>query len=165
MAKKKFSFKQISIVVVILVVIAVLIWLILSPPQIFACSRDAKRAADISAISAAIGLYLADNQNFNSLKDLNYVSNTNQPNSQSINGQGWLPLDFSKITSGEPFAVLPVDPLNNDYYRYIVKINPEKKTYEINCLYEAKNNQGKMLKDGGNNPNVYEVGTDLALLQ
>jgi hypothetical protein len=42
---------------------------------------------------------------------------------RSVNGQGWLPINFSNISSGSPFGSLPVDPTNNTssllYYTYM----------------------------------------------
>lgn len=90
-------------------------------------------------------------------------------------GTGWLPVNLDSLSSGSPISNYPTDPVNiiadpgnvssaDLVYRYVCADNLR---YEIDAQLESiahtvENN--KLVKDGGNNPNMYEVGTSLQLL-
>lgn len=92
------------------------------------------------------------------------------------NGNGWLPVNLSALPSGSPISNLPIDPVNTVatlsavastdlVYRYVC--SEETLKYEINARLESNaftEEDDKMAKDGGNNAEYYEVGTDLTLL-
>jgi len=91
-------------------------------------------------------------------------------------GNGWLPVNLSGLPSGSPISNLPIDPTNKItnlgavantdlVYRYVCSAKTLK--YEIDAILESQAytvTDNKMAKDGGNNNNYYEVGTDLKLL-
>lgn len=91
-------------------------------------------------------------------------------------GTGWLPVNLSSLPSGSPISNLPIDPVNTVttlsavantdlVYRYVCSEKTLK--YEIDARLESNaytSDDNKMAKDGGNNANYYEVGTDLTLL-
>lgn len=90
-------------------------------------------------------------------------------------GTGWLPVDLSSITGGSPISNLPVDPTNtvtvggvvNTDLVYRYACNSDSLTYEIDATLESAaytSDDNKMIKDGGNNSNYYEVGTILSIL-
>lgn len=83
---------------------------------------------------------------------------------QTVDGSGWLPVNFSSVASLN-LANLPVDPQNgnnNDangkYYSYGCRSNT---SYELNARLETLTDGGN---DGGNNADIYEVGTDKTIL-
>jgi prepilin-type N-terminal cleavage/methylation domain len=92
------------------------------------------------------------------------------------NGTGWLPVNLSALPSGSPISNLPIDPVNTVtdranvantdlVYRYVC--SEKTLRYEIDATLESKAytvDDNKMAKDGGNNANYFEVGTDLQLL-
>jgi len=94
----------------------------------------------------------------------------------AVDGTGWLPVNLSGLPSGSPISNLPIDPTNTIaslssvantdlVYRYVCSEKTLK--YEIDATLESKAytvDDNKMAKDGGNNNNYYEVGTDLKLL-
>lgn len=94
----------------------------------------------------------------------------------ATDGTGWLPVNLSALPSGSPISNLPIDPsntvttlsgvINTDLvYRYVCSEKTLK--YEIDAKLESVAytvDDNKMAKDGGNNANYYEVGTDLKLL-
>ena len=105
----------------------------------------------------------------------------------AIDGTGWIPVDFTDISGGSPISNLPIDPQNtlvngtstaiaatNDalMYRYSCRTNASStnpSTYEVSANLESNEykNSGtndKESKDGGNNNNLYEAGTDLTIL-
>ncbi len=98
-------------------------------------------------------------------------------------GTGWLPVNLDSLTSGSPISNLPLDPVNTvatlsavsgvavgavppDYvYRYAC--NATSLTYEIDAVLESAaytSDDNRMTKDGGNNANYYEIGTNLKIL-
>lgn len=94
---------------------------------------------------------------------------------RSVNGTGWLPVNFSNISAGSPISSLPVDPVNTDgtgaskaagafFYGYITNGT----TYKISAFmesakYSTLGGNDVETGDGGNNPYVYEQGSNLAL--
>ncbi len=93
---------------------------------------------------------------------------------QKTNGSGWIPINFNIISGGSPLGSLPTDPTNSSgtthaahlYYTY--KANTSL-AYEINAnLESAYYIQGgttdKESKDGGNAPEIYEVGNSTTLM-
>lgn len=165
MAKEEISHGLINLLLALLVLgtlVAIAIFL-LRPTKWLDRSRDAKRLQDVTELANAVNLYLADNKNFDGLKTGQiYFSATQNP---AADGHGWLPLNFTEISSGAPMAKLPLDPTNNTAYYYRFGVNKEAKTFEIDCVLESGDNQAKQLSDGGNNSNRYEVGTDLTILK
>ena len=93
-----------------------------------------------------------------------------------VNGTGWIPVNLAALSGGSPLSNFPLDPSNTAanlaaltnsdlIYRYACKQSPL--TFELDATLESdayKTDDPKMIKDGGNNPNLYEVGTDLAIL-
>ncbi len=114
-----------------------------------------------------------------------YAAGANQASSTMYtltDGTGWLPVNFDSLTGGSPISNLPLDPVNDIVnaspassasdvsngglvYRYAC--NSTSLTYEIDAVLESTaytSDDNKMSKDGGNNSNYYEVGTNLKIL-
>ncbi len=95
-------------------------------------------------------------------------------------GTGWIPVNFDTLTGGSPISNLPVDPVNavatggslatistsDFFYRYACAVTPL--TFEIDAQLESiaytTSPDDKRATDGGNNANIYEVGTNLKIL-
>lgn len=107
----------------------------------------------------------------------NYCSGTT---TASIDGNGWLPINFAWLPGGSPISNLPLDPVNTvsvtpvatDFvYRYacqssVVAPKPSY-VFEINAALESvayTSDDDKRAKDGGDAAALYEVGTDLRIL-
>jgi len=165
MAKEEISHGLINLLLVLLVlgVLMTIAIFILRPTEWLKHSRDAQRVEDMIELAHAVNLYLADHQDFNKLKN-NQIYNSLSAK-KDLNEDGWLPLNLTSISSGAPFARLPLDPNNNFSYYYRFGVNQEKKTFELDCVLESGINQNRQLTDNGNNPNRYEVGTDLTILK
>ncbi len=102
----------------------------------------------------------------------------NQVETPSLtNGAGWIPVNFDSLTGGSPISNLPVDPTNRIVdlsnvastdlvYRYACSNNPL--AFEMNAQLESdgftSGTNNKRTSDGGNNSNLYEVGTNLKIL-
>ena len=100
-----------------------------------------------------------------------------------VDGTGWLPVNLTALTGGSPISNLPIDPINTVtntpstpasgdlVYRYVCqnKAGSGKPSYvfEINAQLESDaftSEDDKRIRDGGDNTNYYEVGTNLRLL-
>jgi prepilin-type N-terminal cleavage/methylation domain-containing protein len=79
---------------------------------------------------------------------------------RQIDGAGWLPLDFESISPNlRPLNILPVDPINTFadgfYYTYTCG------SYELNLRFETSKYNELASTDGGDDPDVYEIGSTL----
>jgi hypothetical protein len=146
--------------------------------------RDANRISDLITLKTAINLYAVDTVNPIPCSDSKtiYASAPIMPpvgwkaganmGSTAIDGTGWLPVNFAAISSGAPIAKLPVDPVNSAgrHLVYLFACNPTAiNTYELDVVMESQKygNSGSsdvVSTDGGNDPNVYEVGNNLSLI-
>lgn len=93
-----------------------------------------------------------------------------------VDGNGWIPVDLASISGGSPISNLPVDPINtissasaiantDKVYRYAC--NATEMTFEIDAVLESSAftvEDDRRVKDGGNNSNYYEVGTNVQIL-
>lgn len=167
MKKHGFSFVQILIILTIVALLIAGVIFIIKPSKVLEKSRDSQRFSDMRNLSTAINQYLADGHDFKGLVgpyssiDTGFKDDSAR---QKIDGTGWTPINFKLISMGAPFDILPLDPLNSTTYNYHLGVSVSSKTYEIDCAFESPENISKQSNDGGNNPNTYELGTDLTIL-
>lgn len=163
--RKGFTLIELLIVVAIIAILAIIIVVAINPAQMLAKSRDSQRFSDMASLVTAVNLYLADSKDFTGLVGP-YKSTTgvNDNTRKQVDGTGWIPINFTTISSGSPFSALPLDPQNNATYHYVFGVDVTAKTYEINCKFEHADNIPKMSADGGNSDTIYETGTNLAIL-
>lgn len=76
----------------------------------------------------------------------------------SIDGSGWIPINFSsaKFLS---LSILPLDPSNNQDYFYAYQVKGNK--YKITARLESRALSSRMITDGGFEPTLYEIGNYL----
>jgi len=184
---KSFTLVELLIVIAILAVLAATVVLVLNPAELLAQARDTQRMADLDTARDAVDFFIIDNPSaslgtsqrvYISIPDTSatcanitglptlpvgwqYVCVT-AANLRNVNGTGWIPLDLSAIKGGSPMPYLPVDPSNDAtigrYYTYT-----PGGSYEFTALLEARKNFAS-IKDGGDFPEMYELGSDLSLL-
>lgn len=99
-----------------------------------------------------------------------------QANLARVDGGGWIPVNFEALTSGSPISNLPVDPVNkvttltapaNTDYVYRYACNSTNLTYEVDARLESDEFTkvtNRMQSDGGDNDNLFEVGTNIRIL-
>ncbi len=187
--KKGFTLIELLVVIAILAVLMSVIVITLNPAEMLKKTRDTKRISDLDALRTAINLYIVDQGSLPSLSNCyTHVASgmttsssvgTNCPTfnystSQVVTGTGWIPINFTSISSGSPLSSLPVDPKPttgaiNSSYVYIAKFVMASTTFELTANMEASyySNGGSgdvESKDGGNNNDLYEVGSDLTLI-
>jgi hypothetical protein len=124
-------------------------------------SRDTTRINDMDALSEAVSLAVSEGE-------ISLVStescNTCDPNTGTVaidGKKGWIKFDIPEGKTGlvKYIPRLPLDQVNND--RYVYTFASTSNGYEINAVLESDENSTKMELDKGNDPEVYEVGTNL----
>lgn len=163
--KKGFTLIELLIVIAIIAILAMIIIVAINPGKMLAKSRDSQRFSDVTSIATATNLYLADAKDFTGLVGPYLSTDGANDNARKKNdGTGWIPINFTTVSSGAPLSSLPIDPVNNGTFHYTFGVSVANKTYEIDCAFENSDNTPKHGSDGGNNAGAYEVGTDLTVL-
>ncbi len=82
---------------------------------------------------------------------------------RKINGNGWIPINFETLAAGPPLSILPVDPVNTVanglYFTYV-----RGGSWKLTALFESQKKAKVMASDGGPDVGIYEVGTNLNLV-
>jgi prepilin-type N-terminal cleavage/methylation domain-containing protein len=186
-----FTLIELLIVIAILAVLATAAVLMLNPAGMLAETRDSTRMTDLNAINQALGFlrYYSPSSDFGSSTNV-YVSipsdladcgygTTNPLNLPSIpstysyvckteadyrriDGNGWIPVDFTKVSGGSPLVSLPVDPVNDAtrglYYTYLGG------GWTLNSMLESSRYLSASARtDGGVDDARYETGVDFSL--
>lgn len=164
-ARKGFTLIELLIVIAIIAILAVIVIVAINPAKILEKSRDSQRFSDATSLATALNLYLADNHDFTGLVGpYKSTAGLNDNARKKNDGTGWIPVDFTVVTSGAPLSALPLDPVNDATNHYVFGVDVANKTYEIDVVFEHTDNTPKHSADGGNSANIYEVGTDLTIL-
>src|ERR1035437_5058352 len=87
---------------------------------------------------------------------------------QKTDGTGWIPINFSSVTSGSPLGTLPVDPTNTVSSRLYYTYTTNGSQYETTAVmespeYKLGGTNDVIAQDGGTLATVYEKGTKLGL--
>ncbi|MDD4761591.1 MAG: hypothetical protein PHZ25_01010, partial [Candidatus Pacebacteria bacterium] len=85
---------------------------------------------------------------------------------RTVDGTGWVPVDFTDIPGGSPLAVLPIDPTNDATYFYSYACDNTNITYELDVVFESTKyltTEDYDAKDGGSSATTYEVGSEPGL--
>lgn len=124
-------------------------------------ARDAVRLADFANMQQAITLALHDTSNkiaytlcTSNVTPCRGTSFPLIPDTQKINGTGWLKINFEESKSSN-FAKLPIDPLNNALYHY--DYYSDGLVWKITSTLESDQYKDKMNNDGGVDPQSYEI--------
>jgi len=183
-----FTLIELLIVIGILAILTAAVVIVLNPAELLKQSRDSARMTDMASLHKTIQLAMTQNPTISlgtastvylSLPDTSTTcANLSLPtlptgysyhcvptaSSTTVNGQGWLPLDFS--TSGiQNLAKLPLDPTNTSstglYYTYIPDLTTN--TYKFSAATESVKYIPRAQMDGGTSATAFEAGTDLTL--
>lgn len=194
--QKGFTLIELLIVIGITAFLFAALIITLNPAELLRQARDSTRISDLANIRNAIGMYLADVSSPNLASSTGAYANcytsatattcngnavgaagfatitttsTQVSNRRSNNATGWLPVNFTAISSGAPFGQLPLDPTNDasHYYGYAATSTNLSFKLTANGIESAKfglNGSGDVVNnDGGQYNNIYEIGTLLSL--
>ncbi len=187
--KESFSLLELIIVIGVLAILGTVVTTVLNPIELFAQARDANRVVELRDIHKAIQLYrTAGNTNLGALNTV-YISvpdtsltcaNIALPslpagwvyhcvtsaNIQKIDGNGWLPINFTSVANGVSFAKLPTDSSNSAatglYYAYARGSSPDHWALAT-LLTSEKALRTTAVADLGYDPTRFEIGTDLTI--
>ncbi len=196
--RSAFTLIELLVVIAIISVLAIVVILTLNPGQLILQARDSNRLSDLASIQSAIGILQADQPSaslgssttvYPSLPDSTATTTGGDqcqglgllslPGSygyhcaasssfRSNTNTGWIPVNFSSLSSGSPLGQLPVDPVNASssrlYYTYVT--NGQK--YELTAGFESSKyklggSNDVIGTDGGTLATVYEKGSQLGL--
>ena len=187
--KKGFTLIELLIVIGILAVLSTAVIVVLNPAQLLAQARDTQRIDSLSSLRSALSLYLTTvktpdmdgpmatapgvsgcgfNWGSSVIGATKYVAAAAVAESQggvrTVDGLGWVLVNFNSIPTGSPLSVLPTDPTNDATNNFQYSCDNTNKTFELDAKMESTRykNLGAddvESKDGGTDPNVYEVGT------
>jgi len=188
--EKGFTLIELLIVIAIVAILSTVVVLVLNPAQLLAQARDSNRISDLNTLKSAMLLYLNDggtqlaadySKCYNSTTTTcfgttGYGTTTLPADIRVATGGGWVGgnascgatcgPNFSSLTSGAPFSVLPIDPTNSSALHYSYVATSTNSQFEFAAIMESTkfaNTGGSDVEstDGGNDPNAYEVGTKL----
>src|SRR5262249_40631757 len=144
-AAKGFTLIELLVVIAIVAILAVAVILTLNPAELLRQARDSTRISDMNTLKRAVSLYIADQSaatsfalgsstscyvstisaNTTSSAQCGYftsnysvIVSTTVANATKIDGTGWIPVKFTRMTAGSPVGALPVDPTNSAVYFY-----------------------------------------------
>lgn len=192
--KQGFTLIELLVVIGIVAILSATVILVINPAQLLRQARDSNRLSDYGTLNQAfnlLGLYTEQvfgvaSTTYISIPDPTATSTAGTDCSgvvglpslppswiyhcaasstyRNVNGTGWMPVNFGLFSSGAPFSVLPVDPINKggNFYAYVAGNN----RYVFTILLESEKylQKGKLaLRDQGTDPTRLESGTDLLL--
>jgi prepilin-type N-terminal cleavage/methylation domain-containing protein len=183
--QRGFTLIELLVVIAIIAVLAVVVILALNPAELLKQARDSNRISDMATLNSAVSLYLADGQSFTGWSSttcrsdssagistgcggrFSVAATTATSSSRAVDGTGWIPLNFTLISSGSPIGQLPTDPVRDGTFYYAFAASTTTSVFEANANMESTRyaNGGSSnveSTDGGSDPNIYEVGTKLS---
>lgn len=154
-----FTLVELLVVVAIIVILAGVVVGLINPASILAKSRDARRLSDVDSISKAMSFAIVDKELDLFTTGNNCFTCVSDVGTQAVDGSGYIKFTMMSGKTGlaKFMPALPVDPVNSGLYVYTFASNTVD--YELNIVLESSDNLSKMATDGGNNPNVYEIGS------
>ncbi len=183
---RAFTLLELLLVIGILAVLASVTFIAINPAEQLKKSRDSSRLADLATLNSALSIYVTDTGGSTSIgtTTLTYLSLSDPAATtsagsdcsglgfpagyfhcagpdylQKTDGTGWVPVNFTNISIGNPLSKLPVDPTNtyasNLYYLYF----PGSGTFKL----VAKPESTDYLAKAGQSASMFQAGNDLSL--
>ena len=179
--KKGFTLLELLIVIGILAILSTTMILVINPAELLKKARDSQRISDLSTVKTAVAYYLtnastiaigstsATNSHVATIVCPGGWTTASATTTQTVDGLGWIPINFAGLTGGSPIGGLPIDPnpttLTANPSRYYVYIASATTTNGFSLLanlestYYSSGTTNAESTDGGKMATVYEVGT------
>lgn len=171
--KKSFTLIELLIVIGILSILVVTILITLNPAEAQKKARDTKRLKDIVTLQAIVQQWINDGKAPFCTTAIGVC--TSDASSTNVNSDpcnnNWLGQNLCDYTNS-----VPVDPANNKQRTGLTGGNPATQTYtfryffgmrgsdyEIATRLESISNVNAVTNDGGEDPDLVEVGSDLTI--
>jgi prepilin-type N-terminal cleavage/methylation domain-containing protein len=192
-----FTLIELLVVIAIIAILSVVVILTLNPAALLQQSRDSNRISDMSTLNTALGIYLAQggaslgssNTVYISIPDPTATSTAGDQcqglglislpatysyhcaatsTYRSVDGTGWIPVNFFSLPAGAPLGQLPQDPINTTSSREYYTYNTNGTQYEVTSVMESQKYQiggsnDVISNDGGRLASVYEKGNTYGL--
>jgi prepilin-type N-terminal cleavage/methylation domain-containing protein len=188
-SRQSFTLIELLVAVALIAVLSVAVIMSLNPQELIKQSRDSTRLSDLQNLNKSLSWFEADTggTGFMGSSSVIYVSipdttstcaNLGLPtppsgysyrcvtaqNLQKTDGSGWIPVNFNQISFGKTLTKLPIDPINQtstgNYYTYVAG-----GSWKLTTRFESqKYTLQHVAQDGGPDPALYELGTDLNLV-
>lgn len=162
-----FTLVELLVVIAIIAILAAVVVLIINPLEFTRRTRDAARLSDLTSLHGALSIAVQEATGSSAASVLCTVSGSFPCNGSSntgtrvSNGSGWVKADLS-TQKGVSLSTLPADQVNSLELHYTYCSDND--AWEIDTVLESDKEKGRMLTDGGNEDNRYEVGSDLKLI-
>lgn len=151
---------------IIIPILSAIVVVAINPLELTRRARDAARLSDVANVQQAVNIAVENATDPNALCYKTQApcegrSSSTDPDVKNIDGSGWVKVDLSK-TKILSTGLLPIDPVNSTelYYRYC----SDGKNWEIEVPMESQQDKTKYAsQDKGDNPNLYEAGSDLTV--
>lgn len=168
-----FTLVELLVVITIIAILAIVVTLIIDPIELTRRGRDSQRLAAMTSLNQAINVAVQEATQSGSqilcsggiAVPCSGKSTDNNVNVRKNDGTGWVKVDLSAQKSIS-VPVLPSDPVNNasQGFEYSYGTNNAGDKWEINAKLESKQLSGNMTTDGGDNNTLYEIGSDLTIM-
>ena len=186
-SSKSFTLVELLIVISILAVLSSAVVVVINPIEMLRQGRDITRMREVSSINRTLSMFQKDrptvsmglaNRIHVSIPDTSTTcANLGLPtlplgweyrcvpiaDLRRIDGNGWIPINFTTMFQGSPLASLPIDPTNtaasSNFYVYIT----DGRTWVLASLLESERHAPSAARDGGTDSARFEAGTNLSL--
>lgn len=169
--KGGFTLVELLVVIAIIAILAAVVVLIINPLELTKRGRDAARLTDLANLQQAINVAVQEATTSSEAilcaeggSSCSGKSNVGT-SVRNSNGTGWVKVDLSAQKSVS-VPTLPVDPTNSTTLHYTYCSDGD--AWEINAGLESAQQttspNDKRANDGGDDPALYEVGSNLKLI-
>lgn len=166
-----FTLVELLVVIAIIAILAAVVVLIINPLELLRRGRDSTRLLDLQNLQQAINV--AVQESTDSAQEIlckgvgtaTCAAKSTDANSRNPNGTGWVKVDLS-TQQAVSVPTLPIDPNGNNityHYVYCADTSGGGAKWEIFAELESAQQLPKEGTDGGNDPDKYEIGSDMTL--